>query len=203
MYVLCSLFRGLALCLHICLLYKCIQDSNGCNCWRIGGIVSATTKAIPINQILNLIWMFWQFHYFMWFIMSDVWQGWYVIVLPLFFLLSFIVFISTRCLFMTYQSTTPWSWKNQREQRGRMKENQERWGWQRSDHKSGGDITAKKEREYVKKRERMWGRMRNKNERKKKENKDRRGRVRCGPFISRLLQGISGQHTCYYSLQRK
>lgn len=67
----------------------------------------------------------------------------------------------------------------------------------------GEDITANKERKNVKKRERIQGRMKNKNERNKKENKDRWERVRCGPFISRLLQGILGQHTCYYSLQRK
>lgn len=125
--------------------------------------MSTATKAIPINLILNLIWMFWQIHCFMWFIMYTVWQGWYVIALPLFLLLSFIVFISTSCRFMTYQSTTPWSWRKRREQRGRMKENQ-RWGRQRT----GEDITAKKERKYVKKRERMWDRMKNTNERKKK-----------------------------------
>lgn len=144
--------------------------------------MSTTTKTIPINLILNLIWMFWQFHCSMWFIMFTVWQGWYVIALPLFLLLSFIVFISTSCRFITYRSTTPWSWRKQREQRERMKENQ-RWGRQRG----GEDITAKKGRKNVKKRERMWDGMKNTNESKKKENKDRQERVRCGPFISRLL----------------
>lgn len=145
--------------------------------------------------------MFWQFHCFMWFITSDVWQGGYVIVLPLFLLLPFIVFISTRCCFMTYQSTTPWCWRKQGEQRGKWKkiirdegDKGVTTGWWRQNSK---------ERKNVKKRGRMWDTMKNTNERKKKENKDRRERVRCGPFISRLLQGISGQHTCYYSLQRK
>ena len=85
---------------------------------------------------------------------------------------------------------------------GRMKEEmKEAKDWPQR----GEDITAKKrKKECEKERKNEEGATKkNKNERQKKENKDRRERVRCGPFISRLLQGISGQHTCYYSLQRK
>lgn len=147
--------------------------------------------------------MFWQFHCFMWFIMLDVWQGWYVIVLPLFLLLSFIVFISSSWRFMSYQSTIPWSWRKQREQRGRMKENQKRWGRQKEWPQSGEDITAKKRKNVGEKERKTETKWKIRMKGRKGETKDRRERVRCGPFISRLLQGISGQHTCYYSLQRK
>lgn len=141
--------------------------------------------------------LFWEV--FMWSIISDVLKDLICDCASLVLALVFCCFHLHKLPLYDLSGYTPWSRGKERQQKGQMKERDgdKRVSTERWRHNS-------KERKYLKKRERMLDRRKNKNERKKKENKDKRKkRARCGPFISRLLQGISGQHTCYYSLQRK
>lgn len=147
------------------------------------GILSTTKKAFPIKLIKNLMWRFWQ---------MSLW-GRYGTGPPWFCWVFFFFFISLAqaaflWLNLDVQGIKEAKTAEVRKQR-KSKDVRETKGWQwRGEDKTKGKTEAKwkinmKERE--------------------EENKEKRERVRCGPFISRRLQGILGQHTCYYSLQRK
>lgn len=147
------------------------------------GIMSTTKKAATIKLIQNVIWMFWQMSSWGWCVTGPLWLCWCF--------LSFISSAHAAFLWLNLKVQGIEEAKTAEVRKQRKSEDvRETKGWQWwGEDKTKGKTEAKW-------KIRMKGR--------EEENKEKWERVRCGPFISRRLRGnCKGQHTCYYSLQRK